>query len=168
MVKILLQKRKLSWIPGSTNETYVRTFYIFLGLLQGASLSPILCDLYLSYLTHNRLKPFVTENTLFHRTVDDILFITSNKFQIDEFELKFYPIDGIIVNEDKTKKYVYRGIDNPYFSFCGKLFNMESKESSTAYNFKKGSDLRCKFKFWNTRKQFSDRDYEMFFQHCMK
>ncbi|XP_066247434.1 uncharacterized protein [Euwallacea similis] len=123
------------------------------GLLQGSTLSPILCDLYLSYLTHNYLKSFNTPNTFLHRTVDDILFITTNENMLNNFEVAIFTMS--ILNEGKTHKYIEPKTDNPRIVFCGKVFDLETKETSSAFNFPKGKELRGRFKIWNMNKQFS-------------
>ncbi|XP_066150212.1 uncharacterized protein [Euwallacea fornicatus] len=123
------------------------------GLLQGSTLSPILCDLYLSYLTYNYLRSFNTPNTFLHRTVDDILFITVNEYMLNDFEVAIFTMS--ILNEGKTHKYIDPKIDDPRIVFCGKVFNLETKETSSAFNFPKGRELRGRFKIWNINKQFS-------------
>ncbi|XP_076270655.1 uncharacterized protein LOC143202755 isoform X2 [Rhynchophorus ferrugineus] len=136
-----------------------------IGLPQGCKLSPLLCDLYLSYMCHANLSQFTKTNSIIHRTMDDMLFISTSFDEICEFEIK--TSETFIINGSKTQKFSHIGKD-PCISYCGKIFNMESKEVSNDYSFEKDTEMRYKFKLWNRKYEIKKEDAFKFITNVIK
>ncbi|XP_048523700.1 uncharacterized protein LOC109535092 [Dendroctonus ponderosae] len=134
------------------------------GLLQGKAMSPILCDLYLSYLTHSCLKQFDKSDFLFHRAVDDLFFVSTCESHILQFEMAAYGIS--ILNDAKTRRFLNAPGEDPCIVFYGKVFNLDTRETGTAYQ--SGTQLRSKFKLWNWGTQFGSDQPLSFIINAMR
>ncbi|XP_060532884.1 uncharacterized protein LOC132705925 [Cylas formicarius] len=136
------------------------------GLMQGDCLSSSLCDLYLSYLEHENMIKFALPRCFMHRTVDDMLYISTHQRDILDFEL--HACNVFRLNERKTLKYLGTKDCNPCIPYYGKVFNFNTKEFSNYYEFEKGTQLRTKFKFWNPKYPYSADNVFQFITSSMK
>lgn len=94
-----------------------------------------------------------------------MFFVSTDEIEVEEFELAACQM--AVLNEKKTQEFLHKG-ENPCIVFCGKVFNLVTRELGTAYEFQQGKELRGRFKIWNRKNQYSmDRAYE-FLANSMK
>ncbi|KAJ3646642.1 hypothetical protein Zmor_024219 [Zophobas morio] len=117
------------------------------GLLQGDILSPSLCELYMTYYDKLFLSKFDSD-CFFHRTVDDYFFCSTEGFKVANFESYMESLHKI--NKGKTISNVWFTCE--HIPYCGKIFNLDTKEVTTLYSFSKGYEIRHKFKLWNIQR----------------
>ncbi|XP_044761897.1 telomerase reverse transcriptase-like [Coccinella septempunctata] len=116
------------------------------GLLQGDRLSSVLCDLYyLELIDMKQLKNCLVGHYFFHRTVDDYIFCSTSRENVETFicNLKL----GNVLNQDKIFSNILDNnlVELPY---CGYIFNLYTKEVTIEFNMRR-VDLRNKCKLWN-------------------
>ncbi|RZC14254.1 RVT 1 domain containing protein [Asbolus verrucosus] len=133
------------------------------GLLQGDRLSACLCELYMSYL--DKTLPEVKPNCFMDRTVDDYIFCSTEAHEVVNFMREVRVTHQI--NETKTRTNVACGSDEE-IPYCGKLFNLATKEVKKLYVFGRQYNIRHKFKLWNFKRTISETDVKLFLKKAMK
>lgn len=116
------------------------------GLLQGDRLSSCLCNLFMGYIEKEHLQEFWEPGYFLHRIVDDYLFCSPQKGDIDRFQNKIKSV--LLLNDAKTQRTDDTNHDLPYF---GQIFDLKTKQVSKHYGFKKRWPLRHKFRLWNCK-----------------
>ncbi|XP_030766740.1 uncharacterized protein LOC115890601 [Sitophilus oryzae] len=132
------------------------------GLLQGWNLSALLSELYISYLCNKHLSKFLKPYCFMHRTVDDILFVTPYSDELGNFELA--AMDAFLIHQTKSQ----RCYDGQGLIYCGKMFNMETREVSNYYNYDNNTEIRERMKIWNLKKEIDQDQIFDFVMNCMK
>lgn len=126
------------------------------GLLQGDHLSSCLCELYMAYLDQNYLQNFANGNFI-HRTVDDYFFCSVNPHKVEDFAKVIKTFHPKCVNPRKTILNLPTAPTvQDEIPYCGKIFDLNTKQVRTLYHFPKGFEIRHKFKLWNFQRQILD------------
>ncbi|XP_045460818.1 uncharacterized protein LOC123671161 [Harmonia axyridis] len=116
------------------------------GLLQGDRLSSLLCDLYYLFLIdQNLLKNCMIGTFFFHRFVDDYIFCSTKRENVENFVSIL--TQSHVLNEDKIFSNLFNSM-NVELPYCGYTFNLCTKEVSIGFS-KKKLILRDKLKLWN-------------------
>lgn len=122
------------------------------GLLQGDRLSSSLCNLFMGNIEEEYLQEFCGPGCFLHRIVDDFLFCSTRKDDIDRFEDKLKSV--LQLNDKKTQRTDDNNRQLPYF---GQIFDLSTKQVSKHYDFKKRWPIRHKFKLWNCKNPVHER-----------
>lgn len=94
-----------------------------------------------------------------------MFFVSTDEIEVEEFELAAGQM--AVLNEEKTREFLNNG-ENPCIVFCGKIFNLVTRELGTAYEFQQGKELRGRFKIWNKKNQYSKHRAYDFLADSMK
>lgn len=151
--KFLSESNKKFVVNHVTNQfvKFGKTVYRWKhGLLQGDRLSSCLCELYMTYLDKTFLSK-LDSDCFMHRTVDDYFFCSTEAYKVDKFISVIKDVHQ--VNRDKTKTNILYNSSDEEIPYCGKLFNLATKEVKTFYKFGDKYEIRHRFKLWNVQKQ---------------
>ncbi|KAG5873741.1 hypothetical protein JTB14_005163 [Gonioctena quinquepunctata] len=134
------------------------------GLLQGDHLSSSLCNLYMSVLEKEHFQCFVKTGNFIHRIVDDYMFCSIEKSEVDTFETKTMEIFHI--NETKTER---AGVgDSTEINYYGQVIDLKTREVSKFYKFPRGQSIRHKFKFWNIKRTIPENSKAQFIMNTLR
>lgn len=96
--------------------------------------------------------------------MDDLFFIATCESDVLQFEAAAFRI--WILNDAKTRRFLNAPGEDPRIVFCGKVFNLETRETGTAYQLE--AQLRSRFKLWNLRTTFGRDQPLEFIIHAMR
>ncbi|KAJ8968180.1 hypothetical protein NQ314_002439 [Rhamnusium bicolor] len=122
---------------------------------------------------HGLLQGDCLDTCFLHRMADDYFFCSTEKSDIDKFEFKVKSMFQL--TEAKTER--ADGSGECVISYFGQIFNLNSRQVSKLYSFKKDSSIRHKFKFWNIKYRIPEISKQnivsrtlrfMYNNHCFK
>lgn len=162
MIKEICQRtctHVIQFSVGKTNKSYLKTK----GLVQGDSLSGVLCDIYFGYLVKKELNPIfqfsderIHQGRMFVRAMDDFLFASHSDSDIVNFLTRMkagFPNYGCQMQTFKTQTNALQWADSESCQttvFCGAEIDFRLKEVRPDFAPLQGLNL-CQTMKFNTK-----------------
>ncbi|XP_008199630.2 telomerase reverse transcriptase isoform X1 [Tribolium castaneum] len=135
------------------------------GLLQGDPLSGCLCELYMAFMDRLYFSN-LDKDAFIHRTVDDYFFCSPHPHKVYDFELLIKGVYQVNPTKTRTNLPTHRHPQDE-IPYCGKIFNLTTRQVRTLYKLPPNYEIRHKFKLWNFNNQISDDNPARFLQKAM-
>ncbi|XP_044258393.1 uncharacterized protein LOC123007257 isoform X2 [Tribolium madens] len=136
------------------------------GLLQGDRLSGCLCELYLAF-TNDIHFPVFDDDGFVHRTVDDFFYCSPHLDKIYRFGEHIRYAHQVNSTKTRTNLSTFHHPQDE-IPYCGKIFNMTTRQVRTLYKVTPQFEIRHKFRLWNFKNQIGDDNPRRFLEKAME